>query len=143
MEIRVVVFLFFVFVAVTTNTILVWVAYKAFSNWTLKATEAISDFKTNDEMRQWFDSLQVASAQAVVATESAKKAMADFEPTLTAAQENYGRALADIDSHMKQAAEEITIGARKFRDIVAKPAFSVMAFAAGLTKVLENLEDEE
>jgi membrane-anchored protein YejM (alkaline phosphatase superfamily) len=143
MEIRLVVFLFFVFVAVTTNTLLVWFAYKAFANLTAKATEAIADFKMNDETHQWFDSLQVASAQALAATESAKKAMVDFEPTIIAAQENYSRALADVDSHMERAAEEITIGARKLRDIVAKPAFSVMAFAAGLTKVLENLEDEE
>src|SRR5215467_1602476 len=98
MEIRLVVFLFFVFVAVTTNTILVWGAYKAFASLTAKASEAIADFKMNDATHQWFDSLQVASAQALAATESAKKAMADFEPTITAAQENYSRALADVDS---------------------------------------------
>ena len=62
---------------------------------------------------------------------------------ITRAQANYNRALADADSKLEAVAEEVSVGARKMRDVVAKPAFSVMAFVAGLAKVVDSTEEEE
>src|SRR5437773_3042830 len=138
MEIRIVIFLFFVFVTVTSNTLMIWFAYRAFAGMTTKVTETVSEFGKSSETRAWIDSLQVAAAEAVAVTEATKQRMAEFEPMITRAQANYKRALADADSKLEAVAEEVSVGARKMRDVVAKPAFSVMAFVAGLAKVVEN-----
>jgi hypothetical protein len=143
MEIRIVIFLFFVFVTVTSNTIMIWFAYRAFAGMTSKVTETVSEFGKSSETRAWIDSLQVAAAEAVAVTEATKQRMAEFEPMIIRAQANYKRALADADSKLEAVAEEVSVGARKMRDVVAKPAFSVMAFVAGLAKVAESTEDEE
>jgi hypothetical protein len=142
MEIRIVVFLFFVFVAVASNTLLLWFAYRAFAGLTSKVTESVSEFQRNSQTRAWIDSMQAAAAEAVVVTEATKQKMAEFEPMLAKAHESYNRKLAAVDSKLETVAEEVSANARKMRDVVAKPAFSVMAFAAGLAKVMESKEDE-
>jgi hypothetical protein len=143
MEIRIVVFLFFVFVTVTTNTLLLWFAYKAFAGLTTKVTESVSEFQKNSETRAWIESMQAAAAEAVAVTEATKQKMAELEPMLAKAQKSYNRTLAVVDSKLETVAEEVSSSARKMRDVVAKPAFSVMAFVAGLAKVMESTKDEE
>ena len=143
MEIRIVIFLFFVFVTVATNTLLIWFAYKAFANLTVKVTETVSEFGKNSETRQWIDSLQVAAAQAVTVTEVTKQKMAELEPAMGRVQENFTRTLAKVDTRLEEVAEGIDEGARKVRDVVAKPAFSVMTFAAGLAKVIDPIRRDE
>ena len=143
MEIRVVVFLFFVFVTVTSNTLLLWFAYKAFAGLTSKVTQSVSEFGKNSETRAWIDSMQVAAAEAVAVTEATKQKMTEFEPMLAKAQENYNRTLATVDSKLETVAGEVSTNARKMRDVIAKPAFSVMAFAAGLAKVIDESTKDE
>jgi 5-keto 4-deoxyuronate isomerase len=87
--------------------------------------------------------MQTAAAEAVAVTEATKQKMAEFEPMLAKAHESYNRTLAAVDSKLETVAEEVSTNARKMRDVVAKPAFSVMAFVAGLAKVVESKEDEE
>ena len=140
MEIRIVIILAFASVSAITNTMLILFAYKAFASLTWKVTETVSEFEKSSETRQWIDSLQIAAEQAAVVTEATKQRIAEFEPVLGRAQENYNRTLATVDSKLEKVAGEIDTSARKLRDVVAKPAFSFVAFAAGLTKVLE--EDE-
>jgi hypothetical protein len=142
MEIRIVIFLFFVFVTVTSNTLLIWFAYKAFAGVTSKVTETVAEFEKNSETRAWIDTLQVAAAEAAAVTEATKRKLAEFEPMLVRVQENYNRTLAQVDSRLESVAEEISTGARQMRDVVAKPAFSIMAFAAGLARVIDSPEDE-
>ena len=132
-----VIFLFFVFVTVASNTLLIWLVYKAFAGLTSKVTETVSEFEKSSETRLWIDSLQVAAKQAAMVTEVTKLKMAELEPVLGRAQENYRGTLVEVDSRLEEAAEEITKSAQKLRDVVAKPAFSVVAFAAGLAKVFE------
>jgi hypothetical protein len=64
--------------------------------------------------------------------------MADFEPELGRAQENFNRTLVKADSKLEDVAEGIDNSAVWIRDLLAKPAFSVMAFAAGLKKVFDD-----
>ena|SRR5207244_8932140 len=135
MEIRVVIFLFFVLVTVASNTVMIVFAYKMFTGVTSKVTEAVSEFEKSSETRKWIASLQAAAAEAVVVTEATKQRMAEVEPMLTRAQESYNRALAEADAKLAAVAEDVSAGARKMRDVVAKPAFSVMAFVAGLAKL--------
>jgi hypothetical protein len=142
MEIRIVVFLFFVFITVTSNTLLVWFAYRALAGLTSKVADSVSEFQKNSQTRAWIDSMQAAAAEAVVVTEATKQKMAEFEPMLAKAHESYNRTLAATDSKLETVAEEVSANARKMRDVVAKPAFSVMAFAAGLARVMESKEDE-
>jgi len=143
MEARIVIFLAFVSVTVVTNTILIWFAYKAFAGFTWKVTETVSQFETSSETREWLARLQSASEQAMTLTESAKLKMADVEPMLAGVHQQYRRTLAKVDSELESVAEEITTNAQKMRDVVAKPAFSVLAFVASLSRVLETMETEE
>jgi hypothetical protein len=48
-----------------------------------------------------------------------------------------------VDSTLEKVAVQIDTSAEKIRDTVARPAFSVMAFAAGLTKVMETMKNDE
>jgi hypothetical protein len=143
MEIRLVIFLAFASVTVITNTMLIVFAYKAFANVTSRVTATVSEFEKSSETRAWIDSLQIAAEQAVLVTEATKQTMAEFTPVISRAHENYIRTLVNVDSKLETVADEVSTGARKVRDAVAKPAFSVMAFAASLTKVLETMRNDE
>ena len=139
-----VVFVAFIFASAVINAAIIWLAYKAFAGLTSKVTETVSEFEKSSETRLWIDSLQVAAKQAAMVTEATKLKMAELEPVLGRAQENYRDTLVEVDSRLEEAAEEITKSAQKLRDVVAKPAFSVVAFAAGLAKVLDpTIEADE
>jgi len=142
MELRIVVFVGFVALATLLNTVLIFMAYKAFAGLTSKVTTTVADFHKNSELRQFLDSMQTVGRQAVAVTESTKQGITGFEPVIAQAQESYGRTLDMVDSKLEEAAKEIDNSARKFRDAVAKPAFSTMAFIAGLMKVIETIRDE-
>jgi hypothetical protein len=143
METRIVIFLAFVSVAVITNTLLIWFAYKAFANFTLKVNETVSQFQTSGEMREWIMTMQSASEQAVALTEATRIKMAEIEPVLDRTREQYQQALATVDSKLDAVANEITTNAARMRDVVAKPAFSIVTFVAGLTRFLETTESDE
>jgi phosphoenolpyruvate carboxylase len=140
MEIRIVIFLAFASVTVVTNTLVILFAYKAFASLTAKVTETMTEFQNSAETRRWIDALQVAAENAVVITESVKRQVGDFDPVLDRAQENYRRTLGTIDSKLEEAADKINRSAQTMRDTVAKPAFSVMSFASGLTRLLQEKE---
>jgi len=143
MEIQIVVFLFFVFVSAIFNTALIVCLYKAFAGVTAKMTETMSEFRKSSETRQLIDSLHVAAQRAASVTESTKVKMAEFGPVLERTEENYRRTLVVVDSKLEQFAEDVNTTAKKVRDVVSKPAFSVASFAAGVTKVLQTAEPEE
>jgi phosphoenolpyruvate carboxylase len=141
MEIRIVVFLFFVSVTVITNTLAIFFAYRAFAGVTSKIGETMSDISKSSDTREVIDSLRVAAEQAAAVTESAKRRIAEFDPILARTQETYKRSLSIIDSKLENAADNINTSAEKMRDIVAKPAFSVASFAAGMARVLHEPND--
>ena len=143
MEIRIVVFLAFACATVITNTILIFFAYKAVAGMTNKVNATVEEFEKNSETKQWLDSLRLTAEQAATVTQATKERMAEFEPTMARAQEKYTRSLVKADETLDEVATEINKNAEKMRDAVAKPATSVMAFASGLSKVLENLQQDE
>jgi hypothetical protein len=140
MELRIVIFLGFVAVTVITNAALIFFISRAFAGLNNKVDTTVSEFEKNGEVKEWLDSLQTASAQAVLVTQASKEQIASLEPVIANAQESYKRSLAQIDSKLEHVAGQINTNAQKARDAVAKPAFSVMAYAAGVVKFLENLK---
>src|SRR5437762_4453761 len=120
METRIVIFLAFVSVAVITNTLLIWFAYKAFANFTFKVTETVSQFQTSGETREWINAMQSASEQAVAVTEATKVKMAEVDPVLERTHQQYRQVLTTVDSKLDTVANEITTNAAKMRDVVAK-----------------------
>ena len=142
MEIRIVLFLAFVSIALITNTLLIFMVYKALSGVTSKVTEGVSAI-SGSEIAASLSALQSASEQAVAMTEATKAKLAECQPVVENAQKNYHATLDKVDSALQDAAEQITTNATKVRDMVAKPAFSFMSFAAGLVQMIENLEQEE
>jgi len=138
MEIRIVIFLGLVSVTLITNTLLIFLAYKALSGMTSKVTATVTEFGKTSEARELIDSLYAVAENAASVTESAKGKVAAFTTVLGRVQENYHRGLDDADSRLETVAENVDKASQKVRDAVAKPAFAVAAFSAGLIKVLGN-----
>jgi membrane-anchored protein YejM (alkaline phosphatase superfamily) len=143
METRIVIFLAFVSIALITNTLLIFFVYKALAGFTSKVTTTVSEFAVMTEMKDWMSALQTASERAVDITEATKVKMAESQPVVENAQKNYRAALQKVDSTMETVADQITTNAKKAKDVVSGPAFSFLAFAAGLAQRIENIETEE
>lgn len=143
MEIRILTFLIFACVTIVINVALVFVAYKVFTGLSIKVESTLAEFEKNSETRQWLDSLQTATEHAVAVTQATKERMAEIEPMIAKAQENYARTLAQADSKLQQVAETINASADKMKDAVEGPASSVLAFAAGVTKAVETIKGDE
>jgi hypothetical protein len=143
MEIRILAFLVIVCISILLNTGLIFIAYKAFSGLSTKVTATVSELEKTAELRQFIGSLHAASEQAVKVTQATKERIAEFEPVLNKVQETYSRSMAQVDLTLEKVAGQINTSAEKVRDTVAKPAFSVMAFAAGLTKVVGMMKGDE
>src|SRR5213594_3701299 len=138
METRIVIFLALVSVTVLADTLLIWFAYKSFARFTSNITSTVSQFQTSSETKAWLAMLQSTSEQAIAGTGAAKLKIAEFEPVLDRAQQRHLKALTDVDSKLEMVATEITTNAQRVRNIVTKPAFSTVAFAAALSHVLET-----
>jgi hypothetical protein len=143
METRIVLFLAFVSIALITNTLLFFLVYKALSGATSKVTETVSTIASRNEITTLISALHSASENAVAATDSAKLKMAECQPMIENVHKNYRAALNKVDSTLETTADQITTSAKMARDLVAGPAFSFIAFTAGLTQAIENLESEE
>jgi hypothetical protein len=143
MEVRILIFLAFTCATVITNTLLIFGLYKAFAGLSNKVDATASEFQKNGEIRQWLDSMQTASAQAVIVTQATKEQIAEFEPVIAKAQESYKRSLAKVDSKLDHVADQVNTNAQKVRDAIAKPAFSFMAFVAGFAKAFEALKSDD
>ena len=143
MELRILLFLIFAGGTILMNTALIFLAYKALSGLSIKVTATVSELEKTGELKQLLGSLHAASEQAVTVTQATKERMAEFEPVISKVYETYNRSIAQVDSKLEEVAGEINTTAEKVRDTVAKPAFSVMAFAAGLTKFLQTMKGDE
>src|SRR5262249_35840082 len=107
MEIRMVLFLACVSVVLISNTLVLLLAYRAFSQITGKLTKAAADFSKGGQTRQWVESLEVVAERAVAVTESTKVKLAEFDPVLIRTQEKHGRILADADARLAKTANDI------------------------------------
>jgi len=140
MEIRILVMLALLVIYGILNVAVFVAAYVALSRATKKVSDAASHVGKDSETGQWIDSARAAAEQAVSATETAKRKVAEFEGALSRFQENCSRGLAQADSRLDTVAEGITDNAQKIRDVVATPAFSVMAFSARIARAFETEE---
>ena len=133
-----VLFLACVSVVLISNTLVLLVAYKAFSNMTTKLTKSVADFSKGGQAQKWVDSLQVFAERAVTVTESTKVKIAEFDTVLIRTQEQHSRILADADARLSKTADDIDDATRNIRDAVAKPAFAVVSFTAGVRKAIDE-----
>ena len=136
MELRLTIFLLFTSVAIFTNTLLIWLAYKRFATAASAVLETLIEVETSGGVRTWLRSINTAAEDAVNITENIKRQMADGEAYLVRAQEKYVLALVNVDSQLEKATDEISAGARKMSDAVAKPASSILRFSARLSQLL-------
>jgi predicted ATPase with chaperone activity len=143
MELRILLFLIFACGTILMNTALIFLAYKAFSGLSIKVTATVSELEKTAELKQFIGSLHAASKQAVTVTQATKERIAELEPVISKVHETYNRSIAQVDSKLEKVAGQMNTSAEKVRDTVAKPAFSVMAFAAGLTKFLQTMKGDE
>jgi hypothetical protein len=143
MELRILLFLIFACGTILMTTALIFLAYKAFSGLSIKVTATVSELEKTGGLKQFLGALHAASEQAVTVTQATKERMAEFEPVISKVHETYNRSIAQVDSKLEKVAGEINTSAEKIRDTVAKPAFSLMAFAAGVTKFLQTMKGDE
>jgi phosphoenolpyruvate carboxylase len=142
MEIRVVIFLALVSIAAITNALLMLCAYKAFAGMTATITTTMAELGRSGQISQGIETLRISAEQAASATEAARQSMAQIDPRFSRVQESYNRALAKVDSRLDEVAYGIEVTTRKVKDVVATPAVSIVAFAAGLSNVFEKTEDK-
>ena len=143
MEVKLFIFLVCVFISVVVNTAAIYGAYRAFASSVTKTTGMKAEFQKSSETRQWIEALHVASERAASVTEVTKQKMLEFEPKLERAHEGYRRTLENIDARLEKAAANIDETSRKVRDVVAKPAFAVASFSAGMSRVIKPVSEDE
>jgi hypothetical protein len=137
-ELRLTIFLAFISLTVVTNALLIWLVYKTFVTFTSTVTTTLAEIEKSDAARVWLPFMQRAAEQAVSVTEITKQKMAGNEVGLARAQERYGLALKKLDSKLEKVGNGLCANARKVRDASAKPAFSILSFAAGVSQLLKT-----
>src|SRR5215471_18207797 len=141
MEIRILVLLGLIFVYGVLNLAVFFFAYLSLSRLTTKVTGAANEVGKGSQVREWIDSAYNAAQQAAAATETAKRRVAEFDPKLGRFQEKCREGLAKVDERLDLVANGINGGTQKVTDVIAAPAYSAIAFAAGISRVLEKEEE--
>jgi len=143
MEIRLVIFLALISVTLVTNTLLIWFAYKALAGLTSRITETLVQFEKSGLPKAWIGTMEIAAEEALELTEVAKRRMAECDPVLERAQQQYVHALGKVDSRLEQAGNELSNGARKVRDTVSKPAFKFVSSIAECTQAVNAMLEDD
>ena len=97
MDARLVVFIAFVAVTLIINTAMIFLAYKAFANMSIKLTEGVHEFQSSAATRQWLTTLQSTSEQAAKVTGAVKEQIVGLEPAIERLQTSYAESLARAD----------------------------------------------
>jgi hypothetical protein len=140
MEIRILVLVGLLFAYGLLNLAVFVSAYLSLSRLTTKVTGAANEIKKGSQIRQWIDSAHDASQQAAAGTETAKRRVAEFDPKLRRFQEKCHEGLAKVDERLDLVANGINGSTQKVTEVIAAPAYSAIAFAAGISRVLEKEE---
>ena len=140
MEWQILTFIGVACVAIAMNAGIALGAWYVFTRLTTKLELTLTEFEKNSEPRQWLDSMQAASENAVAVTQATKEWMAEVEPRMAKAQETYTRTLSEADIKLEEVANTINTSADKMKEAVEGPATSVMAFAVGVTKAVESMK---
>jgi hypothetical protein len=141
MEIQLVIFLAFTSVTLSANTVVVWLAYRAFANMTSRVTEGLHEVCSTSEARSFLESLEIASSQAAAMTGVAKRQIEELDPILARAQDVYTDGLARIDTKLGAACTTIAKNVESAQDSILRPATRVGMFAAGIQSVVKMAND--
>jgi hypothetical protein len=143
MGVKIVIFLIFTSVTLVFNSIVIWFAYKAFATITTNITETMRGLQTSDDARTWLGALHAASFQAVAATGTAKKMIADFEPTLARAQSKFGYGLASVDVRLERVHDKVRGHAERVQSAIVGPAHRFGATMSGVQEALQYLSGDQ
>lgn len=132
----IVIFLGFTCVLMLTNALLIWLAYKCYTDTVGPAVQTATEFAKSNSTRAVVNSLQTASEHAKRISEAAKERITGYGPVMDQARQEWGSALATIDAQFEDVEAGISKNVRKVRDAVAKPAFQIEAIAEGIQGVL-------
>ena len=135
-ETLIAIFLAFVSATLVFNTFLIWFAYKAFANVTMKVTETVREIEASGDTRRWLDSMLSASEHAVALTETTKRKLSEFDPALQDMHAQFGFLLAQIDTKTERSAADVSGNAERIRDAVGELAEKFAVAAAGVQGVL-------
>src|SRR5262249_53921282 len=125
------------------NTALIFVVYKLFAGLTTSLTQSMSNFRNSSETRETIQSMKIAAERAASISEAAKLKLAQFDPMLQRSHASFRETLKTVDSKLDEFGERANMAAETLRDTVAKPAFTVVSFAAGVSQALQEFRDDE
>jgi len=139
MAVQIVIFLAFTSVTLVFNTLLIWFAYKAFSNVVLRFTDGLREVQASQGARQFVSALETASKQAVSVTEVTKQKIQQFGPALARAESTYGYGLAKVDVRMERLCDNLGRYSEKAQRIVEAPSRRLGAAMEGVRAAIEEL----
>jgi hypothetical protein len=142
MEIQIVIFLAFIFVALIFNACVIWFAYKAFARASTLVTETFREMETSDSAQAWLKGLEVASRTAVTLTEGVRAELVQVDPVLARAQAKYEFKLAEIDIQLERSFGKILRKTEQAQRTVIGPAHRVGAMFSGVREVIQFLSGE-
>ena len=143
MKPQMVIFLAFASATLFFNAVIIWYAYKAFSNVTYKVTETLRELEAGESSKVWLSALEAASVQAVSLTEKAKTQLANFDPVLARAQSKYEFRLAAIDVQMEKGLTRIRDKTESLQGSLERPAHRLGATLAGVFEVIHVFSGEQ
>jgi hypothetical protein len=136
----VIIFLAFVSLNAVLNAALLFAAHKALGAATAKATKAMQGFQRRREPREWLQAMAQASAQAVNATEKAKRRMPELELALGNVQAKYDRMLVTADNKLEQMTTDISVAATQLQDISHVPGRKLTACGERIRTFLRRFD---
>lgn len=145
METKIVIFLAFTSATLIFNSVIIWLAYKAYSSGTTKMTALIQEFESSESTRALLNSAEEASAQAIEATELIKEELARFDPVLARAQSKYGFRLAQVDVQLEKGISKLLRETEKVQAALVHPAGRLRSMGAtlsGIQQVIQYLSGE-
>jgi Sec-independent protein translocase protein TatA len=134
MELRIVIFLGLVAVAMIGNAVLMVFAFKKLADLTSKMTQTVYRFR-NSEAQAWIGSLESAAERAVRITDATKIKLESFDQALKRTEDSYRRTLAEADLKTARVAADLDTAAETMRDVIAKPASSVAGVVGDLIRL--------
>jgi len=139
MEVQIVIFLAFVSVTLVFNSLVVWFAYKAFANVTMRVTDTVRELHASQSAWAWLRSLESASTKAISITEIAKDQIGRLEPVLETAQSRFSYGLAKVDVRVEDFCDNICLHAEKAQGVILAPAHRIGQTMSGVHEVLRHV----
>ncbi|HZI50457.1 MAG TPA: hypothetical protein VFE29_01425 [Terriglobia bacterium] len=143
MKPQLVIFLAFSSATLLFNAIVIWYAYKAFTNVTYKVTDTLRELQASESSKVWLSALEAASIQAASLTEKAKNQLANFDPVLARAQSKYEFRLAQIDVQMDKGLTKLRDKTESLQGSLERPANKLGATLSGVFEVMRVFSGEQ